>query len=89
MVGSVKYDRLSTLQGHTAYPHLADNPVHRLLNMLQALTADPLDTGTDHFQPSTVQISSIYFFDALTASLVPMPLAKLAQMAAENVHPVP
>ena len=47
------------VQGHTAYPHLADNPVHRLLNMLQALTADPLDAGTDHFQPSTVQISSV------------------------------
>jgi succinyl-diaminopimelate desuccinylase len=47
------------IQGHTAYPHLADNPVHRLLNMLQALTADPLDQGSDHFQPSTLQISTI------------------------------
>jgi len=47
------------VQGHTAYPHLADNPVHRLLNMLQALTADPLDEGSDHFQPSTLQISTI------------------------------
>jgi succinyl-diaminopimelate desuccinylase len=47
------------IQGHTAYPHLADNPVHRLLDMLQALTADPIDAGSDHFQPSTVQISTI------------------------------
>ena len=46
-------------QGHTAYPHLADNPVHRLLDMLQAITADPLDTGSDHFQPTTLQISSV------------------------------
>jgi succinyl-diaminopimelate desuccinylase len=46
-------------QGHTAYPHLADNPVHRLLDMLQAITADPLDAGSDHFQPSTLQISSV------------------------------
>jgi succinyl-diaminopimelate desuccinylase len=46
-------------QGHTAYPHLADNPAHRLLNMLQALLADPLDEGSDHFQPSTIQISTI------------------------------
>jgi succinyl-diaminopimelate desuccinylase len=46
------------IQGHTAYPHLADNPVHRLINMLQALTADPLDSGSDHFQPSTLQIST-------------------------------
>ena len=47
------------VQGHTAYPHLADNPVHRLLDMLQAITADPLDQGSDHFQPSTLQISTI------------------------------
>ncbi|MFT5182188.1 MAG: succinyl-diaminopimelate desuccinylase [Alphaproteobacteria bacterium] len=47
------------IQGHTAYPHLADNPVHRLLNMLQALTADALDAGSDHFQPSTLQISTV------------------------------
>jgi len=47
------------IQGHTAYPHLADNPVHRLLDMLQAITADPLDEGSDHFQPSTLQISTI------------------------------
>ena len=47
------------IQGHAAYPHLADNPVHRLLNMLQALTADPLDAGSDHFQPSTLQITTI------------------------------
>ena len=47
------------VQGHTAYPHLADNPVHRMLAMLQAITADPLDAGSDHFQPSTLQISTI------------------------------
>jgi len=46
-------------QGHTAYPHLADNPVHRLVDMLHAVTATPLDAGTAHFQPSTLQISTI------------------------------
>ncbi|MFP6735793.1 MAG: succinyl-diaminopimelate desuccinylase [Rhodospirillales bacterium] len=45
--------------GHTAYPHLADNPVHRLVDMLAALTADTLDSGTDHFQPSSLQISTV------------------------------
>ncbi|MCZ6511874.1 MAG: succinyl-diaminopimelate desuccinylase [Alphaproteobacteria bacterium] len=47
------------VQGHTAYPHLADNPVHRLLNMLQTLTANPLDDGSDQFQPSTLQVSTV------------------------------
>lgn len=47
------------VQGHTAYPHLADNAAHRLIAMLQALTGAELDQGTSHFQPSTLQISTI------------------------------
>ncbi len=46
------------VQGHTAYPHLADNPVHHMVKMLHSLTAEPLDNGTEHFQPSTVQITT-------------------------------
>ena len=46
-------------QGHVAYPHRADNPVHRLIQALDALTAAPLDAGTDWFGPSTLQITSI------------------------------
>jgi succinyl-diaminopimelate desuccinylase len=45
-------------QGHTAYPHLADNPVHRLVRMLDAV-AGAIDDGTEHFQPSDLQITSI------------------------------
>ncbi len=47
------------VQGHSAYPQLADNPVHHLLKMLAALIAEPMDRGTEHFQPSTLQITSI------------------------------
>ena len=46
-------------QGHTAYPHLADNAAHRLVAMLHAITADPMDDGSAHFQPSTLQVSTI------------------------------
>ena len=46
-------------QGHTAYPHLADNPLPRLLDMLHAITRQPLDEGTTHFQPSTVVLTTI------------------------------
>lgn len=46
-------------QGHTAYPHLADNPIHRLVHMLDALAAEPLDDGTEHFQPSNLQITTV------------------------------
>ena len=47
------------VQGHTAYPHLADNPVHRLVAMLHAVTTSPLDQGSAHFQPSTLQVSTV------------------------------
>ncbi|HEX7968339.1 MAG TPA: succinyl-diaminopimelate desuccinylase, partial [Stellaceae bacterium] len=53
------YLTVQGVQGHTAYPHLADNAAHRLVAMLHALTSAPLDEGTAHFQPSTLQISTI------------------------------
>ena len=46
-------------QGHVAYPHLADNPIPRLLKVLDALTARQLDYGSDHFQPSNLEITTI------------------------------
>ncbi|HST75267.1 MAG TPA: succinyl-diaminopimelate desuccinylase, partial [Acetobacteraceae bacterium] len=46
-------------QGHVAYPHRADNPVHRLVRALGALTAAPLDAGSAWFDPSSLQITSI------------------------------
>ena len=46
-------------QGHVAYPHLANNAAHHLVKMLDALTAEPLDEGNEHFQNSSLQITSI------------------------------
>ncbi len=47
------------IQGHTAYPHLADNPVHRLVRMLGAITDTKIDDGTEHFQATTLQVSTV------------------------------
>jgi succinyl-diaminopimelate desuccinylase len=47
------------IQGHTAYPQRADNPVHRLVRMLHAVLSEPLDNGTEHFQPSNLQVSTV------------------------------
>jgi len=47
------------VQGHAAYPHLADNAAHRLIALLDALTAEPLDEGSEHFQPSVLQVTGI------------------------------
>jgi len=46
-------------QGHVAYPQHADNPVPKLVKLLSALTAEPLDHGTAHFQPSNLEITSV------------------------------
>ena len=53
------YLTVKGVQGHIAYPHLADNPTHRLARMIVALTETPLDSGTAHFEPSTLQVSTI------------------------------
>jgi succinyl-diaminopimelate desuccinylase len=47
------------IQGHSAYPHLADNPTHRLVRMLADLTSYELDKGTEWFQPSNLQVTTI------------------------------
>jgi succinyl-diaminopimelate desuccinylase len=47
------------VQGHTAYPHLADNAAHKIVSMLDAIVTEPLDAGSAHFQPSTLQIASV------------------------------
>jgi succinyl-diaminopimelate desuccinylase len=47
-------------QGHVAYPHLADNPLHRLAPALAELVAMEWDHGNAHFPPTTFQVSNIH-----------------------------
>lgn len=47
------------VQGHVAYPHLADNPIPKLVAMLAELDALVLDEGTDWFQASNLEITEI------------------------------
>jgi succinyl-diaminopimelate desuccinylase len=51
--------RVRGVQGHVAYPHKARNPLPRLIDALNLLKSKPLDTGSDHFQPSNLEITSI------------------------------
>ncbi len=46
-------------QGHVAYPQLADNPIPPLLRILTAIESIHLDDGTDWFQPSNIEITTI------------------------------
>ena len=47
------------VQGHVAYPHLADNPVHAVAPALAELAARVWDNGNDYFQPTSFQVSNI------------------------------
>ena len=52
--------RLYGQQGHVAYPHLADNPIHRFGPVLTELVAEKWDQGNNFFPPTTLQISNIH-----------------------------
>lgn len=47
------------IQGHVAYPHLADNPVHAVAPALAELASRTWDKGNEFFQPTTFQVSNI------------------------------
>ncbi len=47
------------VQGHIAYPHLADNPIHSILPALHALTCEVWDEGNEFFPPTSMQVSNI------------------------------
>jgi succinyl-diaminopimelate desuccinylase len=47
------------VQGHVAYPHRAANPIPDLAALIAALSGEPLDRGTAHFQPSNLEFTSV------------------------------
>ena len=51
--------RIQGQQGHVAYPHLADNPIHRAAPALAELAAIEWDAGNEYFPPTTFQVSNI------------------------------
>ncbi|HJT40753.1 MAG TPA: succinyl-diaminopimelate desuccinylase [Sphingobium sp.] len=58
--GSVNmWIRVDGTQGHVAYPHLADNPIPRLIRVLSAIDAIVLDKGNDWFQASNIEITNL------------------------------
>jgi succinyl-diaminopimelate desuccinylase len=66
------------VQGHVAYPHLADNPVPRLVAMLAEIDAVVLDEGTDWFQPSNIEITDIMVGNPATNVIPPKATARIS-----------
>jgi succinyl-diaminopimelate desuccinylase len=50
---------LTGMQGHSAYPHRACNPLPAMARLMDRLASHPLDEGTAHFDPSTLAIVTI------------------------------
>ncbi|GBD43624.1 Succinyl-diaminopimelate desuccinylase [bacterium HR40] len=46
-------------QGHVAYPQRADNAAHGMVQLLARLIGEPIDGGSAHFEPSTLQVTTI------------------------------
>ncbi|MET0989688.1 MAG: succinyl-diaminopimelate desuccinylase [Glaciihabitans sp.] len=47
------------VQGHVAYPHRSVNPVHLLARFITELVTDPLDDGSEFFEPSSLQVTTV------------------------------
>lgn len=58
------------VQGHVAYPHLAKNPVPDLIALARALCDQAIDQGTEHFQPSNLEITSVDVGN-MTTNIIP------------------
>lgn len=59
--GSLTADlKILGVQGHIAYPHLADNPIHKGLPIVLKLLSMPLDKGNSFFMPTSVNIANIH-----------------------------
>jgi succinyl-diaminopimelate desuccinylase len=47
------------VQGHVAYPERIDNAIHRLSGLIEALVREPIDQGSTHFQPTSLQFTTV------------------------------
>tara|TARA_R110002110_G_scaffold295616_10_gene509665 strand:- start:2669 stop:3820 length:1152 start_codon:yes stop_codon:yes gene_type:complete len=72
-------------QGHIAYPHLADNPIPRLVRMLDALISEPLDEGNEHFDASSLQVSTVDVGNS-TTNIIPSSASAVFNIRFNDMH---
>jgi succinyl-diaminopimelate desuccinylase len=72
-------------QGHVAYPQRADNPVHRLIRIANALTAAPIDAGNDWFQPTSLQFTSLDVGNTVT-NVIPAAASAMLNIRFNSDH---
>ncbi|OYY90064.1 MAG: succinyl-diaminopimelate desuccinylase [Sphingomonas sp. 28-66-16] len=65
-------------QGHVAYPHLADNPITRLVAILAEIDAITLDDGSEWFQPSNIEVTDLGVGNPATNVIPALATARLS-----------
>src|SRR5688500_752095 len=73
------------VQGHVAYPHRADNPIPKLARVVAALEALHLDDGSDSFQPSNLEVTSVES-DTKATNLIPGSARIQLNIRFNNLH---
>lgn len=73
------------IQGHSAYPHLARNPVSALARLMASLDEKILDEGTEHFQPSTLAVTSIETGNS-ASNVIPASANAIANIRFNDAH---
>lgn len=72
-------------QGHIAYPHLADNPIHKATAFLNELTQVKWDSGDEYFDPTSLQMSNINSGTGVT-NVIPADLEIVFNFRYNSLH---
>lgn len=64
---------INGIQGHIAYPHLADNPIHKALPLILKILSMKLDNGNEFFSPTSINIANIHSGEGIS-NIIPKSL---------------
>jgi succinyl-diaminopimelate desuccinylase len=73
------------VQGHVAYPDRADNPIPKLIKVLDRLTAHKLDDGTEEFQPSNLEVVTVDVGNTAT-NVIPAKVTAVLNIRFNDLH---
>ena len=76
---------VSGVQGHSAYPHLAVNPLSAMARLMDELASHELDQGSDHFDPSTLAVVSITT-DNTATNVIPAQASAAVNIRFNDLH---
>ena len=76
---------VSGVQGHSAYPHLAVNPLSAMARLMDQLASHELDQGSDHFDPSTLAVVSITT-DNTATNVIPAQASAAVNIRFNDLH---